>query len=385
MRLNFFLSILFVLQIGAHDALVIVPVADLVDAGQAISIGKNNKKAPTQVLAYYEDGSKSPRVGQLLFNEVVTVLEKHGELVRVFVQNQAYKAAKSSKLLQEFWTTASSLCPLNEVNRSTVPLDNTQVVTLKDPFVVPKTALTLSVGTRLRMLKEREHEVDVLIYNHRRRSTVTVTIPKRYIINVFSTPRERAVELARYIAHAPGKTPYVWGGSSCVHQYEPLRYAMAHVGSKKGKAYVVDGEPIPSIYTGCDCSGFIMRVMQAAGIPLTAKNSLTMKEVLGTLSSDVLPQNGDIIYMPGHVVLITDVECGLVTEARTQDHGYGYIQEVHIGELFEGVDSLYQLHEQANTPQRRLNKQRECIGTMKVVILPLAGCYGEFDSVDMRV
>lgn len=378
------MSVLCVIQLFAQEAVVVVPVADLIDAGQALTIGKNNKKAPRQVLAYYEDGSKSPRVGQLLFNEVVTVLERHGELVRVFVPNQAYKAAKHPKLLQEFWTTAAALCPLTDVNRRTIPTDEGAVVTLKEPFAVPKTSLTLSVGTRLRVHKDREHDVDVLLYNHRRRSTVVVTIPKRCLMHVYGSPRERAVELARFIAHTPGKTPYAWGGSSCVDLYEPLTYVMAPVGSKKGKAYVVEGQPIPAVYTGCDCSGFIMRVMQSAGIPFNAKNSLTMKEVLGTLSPDLLPQNGDIIYMPGHVVLITDVERGLVTEARTQDHGYGYIQEVHISELFEGVNSLYELHEQANTLQRRLNKQRECIGTMKVVILPLAGRYGEFDIVDKR-
>lgn len=368
-----------------YEAFVVVPVADLVDYGQAIKGPHGHRRPPCLVMSHFANGSKAARLGQLLFNERVQVVEHRGELAKVIVANQFYKDSASGQLRNDFWVAKSSIEQLTHRVRHALPTENESFVTLQDPWQVPDLGITLSVGTRLRVIKEDPHGITVHLYHRRRHQIVTAVVPHEACLTLATTRRQSMVALARRIADAPGKTPYVWGGSSSCLRYIEPQFEMAPSGCPQGDAFAVVGSPRPAVFSGYDCSGFIMRMAQIVGIPLYPKNSLTLKEVLGVLPPDQKPQEGDVIFMPGHVVLISDVSKNLVIEARTQEHGYGYVHEAPIQDLFEGVETIAQLHEYAGKLLKRLDKNGECIARVPVFILPLVGRAGEFDIADMPV
>ncbi len=60
--------------------------------------------------------------------------------------------------------------------------------------------------------------------------------------------------------------------------------------------------------SGFDCAGIISRAAQMCGIPYYFKNTYTLAHYLKSLSIDTHLQEGDLIWIPGHVMIVSDLK-----------------------------------------------------------------------------
>ncbi|MBY0109650.1 MAG: C40 family peptidase [Candidatus Babeliaceae bacterium] len=98
--------------------------------------------------------------------------------------------------------------------------------------------------------------------------------------------------------------PYVWGGSSFLEPYQQgCFYTKDGVWHRQGK-----NDP----YTGYDCSEFIMRMAKIVGINFPWKTTTSIQHGLAQFTSKDILQAGDIIWVEGHTMIISDIEMKLL-------------------------------------------------------------------------
>ena len=116
-----------------------------------------------------------------------------------------------------------------------------------------------------------------------------------------------------------------------------------------------------------------MRAAQAACIPYFYKNSTTLAKELKPLAAQQAIEPGDLIWISGHVIIITNPKTGWCCEARDYGHGYGQTQQIHISKLFKDVQSLEQIKAAhlSGKPLTRINKNGESCRNYQVKILKL--------------
>ena len=127
-----------------------------------------------------------------------------------------------------------------------------------------------------------------------------------------------------------GFIPYVWGGFSFTDTI------------KTTSCFLLKDETT-SPKTGLDCVGIIARVAQIYGIPYFYKNTTTIKQCLTPLARNSKLMTGDIIWVPGHVMIVADLTNHTLIEARGYDHGYGKVQEIPLNEEFKGINTYRDL------------------------------------------
>ena len=87
----------------------------------------------------------------------------------------------------------------------------------------------------------------------------------------------------------------------------------------------------------------IARAAQMCEIPYFCKNTTTIERCLTPLSKDNKPIPGDIIWIPGHVMVIADLANNTLIEARGYKHGYGKVHEIPLNEEFKGINTYHDL------------------------------------------
>ncbi|MGB8367272.1 MAG: hypothetical protein WCD44_02830, partial [Candidatus Babeliales bacterium] len=143
--------------------------------------------------------------------------------------------------------------------------------------------------------------------------------------------------------------PYVWGGFS-------------FTSTKKISSFSLKNEKIVSPKTGFDCAGIIARSAQICNIPYFYKNTTTIKQFLSPIThiNNLMP--GDIIWIPGHVMVIADLKNNTLIEARGYNHGYGKIHEIPLSEEFKGISTykeLFNIYQNKKTITRLDHKGNE--------------------------
>ncbi len=374
------------LSIATQKGLVIVPVADLV--GQPLV--STNPHIPItdsyQQLSWSARGSDyaaCPRIHQLLFHEQVDILENTKDEVRIKIPNVFYQQTTRTKAHNEYWTLRSNIIPLDELQKkgidvSTIPLElcfsarnhdtcyKNSVVLIK-PYYDPITCLTLSVGTRFIKTKKqiRKKHVTVYCFNPNTMTMQTIAIPQTNIYEWKPKPfHERIndfVSILKQWTHQMGTLPYLWGGCSFTDTHPSNSFHIAHktIQGQKLGYYKRPDDAKRSTKTGFDCSNIIVRAAQIVGLPYFFKNSYTIAQNLEPLSTDESLQAGDIIWIQGHALIISDVEHNRVIEAHAYDSGYGKIHEIPIENVFQGMSSLSKLQTayKNKTALHRLNSK----------------------------
>jgi len=140
--------------------------------------------------------------------------------------------------------------------------------------------------------------------------------------------------------------PYVWGGMSppwgtslADNQFEETE---AIYGAKPGTAFTrQDGNAYPK--TGFDCSGIILRAAQACGIPYFFKNTTTAGKHLRTLADDEALEDGDLILIPGHIMVISDVEKNMLIDSCGYASGFGCVREIELNKVFRDIATYDEL------------------------------------------
>lgn len=368
----------------AKYAVCVVPVADLVGDPfmQAPAAGTRSVEEKYLALpaAFNADSPQSyqccPRVHQLLFNETVEVIETKGEEVLVRLPNIFYQTAGTTQPKNDFWTLKKNITSLRDIRARTKTAQTLQAipqplsqkacdsalcntVALIQPYYDPTTKTSYVAGTRFVLASDDQtgNTYQVLVLDPRTYYTKTITVPTTHA-RTFDTSKtipariKDFVTIAHQWAHQPtGAIPYVWGGCSSTATTHPYR---------------IEADGITTVYRnanngnemGLDCSGLVARAAQLAGIPYFYKNTLTAARNLSPLSPQEHVTAGDLIWIPGHIMIVSNVHKGLLVEARHYRDGYGYVHEIPLNEEFKNINTYDQLVHAltAHTPLARLNK-----------------------------
>lgn len=348
-------------------ALVIVPIADLVgdplyDANKRIPAEQLYKDIPYS--ATPNDGCK--RLHQLLYNETVTVLDEKNDEVLVDITSAFYLIRSNRGRLTRYWTLKknirlySEFKSQNDLERIPMPVDCTNpdsvkpaplIVTLKKPWTDPTSKRTFSVGTRFikdTSQKEIPQAIPVFLYDSYTTNFYTSNIPRNLLMP--EPPADQTariamcVNLMREWINESGFIPYVLGGCSYTMRYNNDAITKTTQKMSDGTlATLYTRKPTEYPASGCDCSGLILRAAQMCNIPYFIKNSLTAAYTLADIKQGEKLAVGDLIYIPGHIMVVADLVKNTVIEARSYDHGYGRIQEIALNKVFKNINTFADL------------------------------------------
>lgn len=376
---------------SSNKAVVIVPVADII--GSPI---KHFSLAPSVKEAYEligicgapnQSSDGSPRIHQLLFNEVVDIVTdeqtlENADEVCIRFEGAFFITSKDTNPNHLYWTQKRNLLTLKKMkqrklNLSNIPsqlnfnnpqaLNEQPVIVLIKPFFDTVTKQTYSAGTRFVYTIDETNSsfYKVPIFDRLTTSYKTTYIPIHYAYVVTTQSKEKSITcfvnlLKRWAHEFPGKIPYVWGGCSFVGTDNPYNYQLVSKKMKKNKQCMIYERKNYSQYpfTGLDCTGLILRAAQICNIPYFYKNTYTLAHFLSRLTSHDKLQEGDIIWIPGHVMVVSNLEKNLLIEARGYSHDFGIVQEIELAKVFKGINTYQQLLDahNAHTSLTRLNR-----------------------------
>ena len=351
-----------VVQAG-HLAVITVPISDLVGS----PIG--SRVYQTLPYAVGADNKLCVRTHQLLFNEQVEVIQEDGEEVRVKIPNMFY--CTNNQPGDTFWMLRKNLItlktlqdyhidkkifptPINKKNYNSInPSPN--IVNLLKPFTDQKSKRTFSAGTRFVALPATSINtsayIPVYAFNPSTHTIDTLYLPRTICRTTYPTDQKNAthnfITLLKDWAslHKDYHIPYIWGGCSIT---TPLVATELNQSIPKG---------------GIDCSGLILRAAQLCGIPYFCKNSTTILRTLKKLSVTDTIKPGDIIYIPGHVMVISDTKNPMIIEARGYGNGYGRVHEIALNKQFLRINNFQELRYayEKKIPLQFLNKEGKIV------------------------
>jgi len=346
-----------------------------------------------------------PRLHQLLFNEIVTVLKEEGIQVQVKISNCFYIREHTNTPHHTYWILKKNIRALKDLEQKDIDIElfpapvtffeptsitHPSILTLASPWHDAGTNHTYSTGTRfLKVSNPQESEERVesdgtmaYIFDAEKNVFNTTPIPSTYCID---TPAESDKKIALFIRvlkkwanQDTGCIPYVWGGCSMIATaQEPFIEKNISLHGKPCTYFEIKDFTITP-KTGFDCSNLILRAAQLCGIPFFYKNSITMATHLKKIHHDQQLNEGDIIWIPGHVLVVADLKKNTAIEARGyKNKGYGKIQEIELKKLFKGVrtfDDLARLYHD-KIPLERLGSDGLVVETVAhFKLLSLASC-----------
>lgn len=338
-----------------QEAIITVPVADLV--------GEPDQLNPIIPLcgSYLGPHSACPRLHQALYNERVTVLKKEGPLCHISLPNLFYVASDKKKKLTTFWTSCTNLTLLHDIHDShkdliipaaitynnAASLIQPHVISLIAPYQCKELNMHLSVGTRFVINKESQATYQVYAYDPNKKKIITLSLPKK-ICHQTQQQNESALRRAfisvvrHHIENESGYIPYVWGGCSIIDRSK-AQLIDEQLHDAKQRYYSLGDINNGSIKTGCDCAGIVLRIAQLVGIPYWYKNTTTLAHYLSPLTSHDHVSIGDLMWIPGHVMIISDIIHNRIIEARGYNHGYGKLHEIAISKVFNGINTIADL------------------------------------------
>lgn len=338
----------------SYKAVVIHPVIEMnnsfpaVPADVCISPGPINKNCQ--------------RSHQALYNEIVEVLEEKDDAIKISLKNITYK---TNGAVSTFWTHKANVLALDAIVDHTIICAIPQEEYGEQPTII----LTypwknFSVGTRFTYMPENDSEglYAVIIPDYVHNTTCMHMIPcKHAIVEVQQSPADARQlfvtiinNLVDKIEHDdPGHViPYVWGGSSFVHPYQETDYYLDDTGLYQRKSR-------NGVYSGYDCSEFVIRMAKIAGLDFPWKTTAAIQHGQRALNQDEALQDGDLIWINGHVMIISNLEKNELIEARGYNAGFGCVHRIKLSDMFEDVetydDLLVRYH--AHMPLNFKNKQ----------------------------
>lgn len=328
----------------SYDAYIIVPVADLV--------GHCLPNTASYDSTSYESNPTFPRIHQVLYQTPVRVLETKGKQALIQVDDSFYITTSHQKPRDTFWTLKKYLVPASiikgNVKEQLLPFasytcwrsrpPNKKQLTTVAAFYDPICNLTFSAGTKFIMCNEQLEQdyYQVFALSPTTHRIIRTKLPKDICLqsNMIPSSKEQKIRLftaliRSWILTAPQNTyiPYVWGGTS--------------IGNPTNSVIQkTDNHPIK---VGCDCSGLILRAASICSIPYFFKNSYTACRYLKSLTLDMPLQEGDIIWVPGHVMIVADLKKNTLFEQRGYEHGYGKLHEIPLKKVFKSIKTYKDL------------------------------------------
>lgn len=325
-----------------------------------------------------------PRMHQLVFNETVQVIKETHEECCVRIPHLFYITEKNKNPQHTYWTAKEYLMPLDQLPENIVPrtIDfqnpppDEQTVVLIQPFHSADHNTTFSAGTRFVLQSCTPRGFVAVAWQPEKKEVVRLVIPKTHALiqtkRTEDEQRKTFLKVLRSWAHTQF-IAYVWGGCSFVH---------THAGdflkkeTDSGSYYDIKGDTHTQ-KTGFDCAGLVARAAQAAGCAYYYKNTATLAAHLTSIESFQDLKAGDLLWIPGHVMVVSDLTKNKVIEARHYSQGYGKVHELPLRKIFKGIKTYKQLFTAKNTRQslQRLDSKGTIIQEIKAYkLLRLPTC-----------
>jgi len=382
-------------------AVCIVPVADLLTAPMATyRLNSDTKQAYKEIpLSWVETKRVCPRDHQLLFNEIVNIIDENEDEYCLEIPQSFYETPTEEFPHFTYWTLKSNISKLTDLLPSallTIPLPiswakqniedaNQNVVTLKFPYYDATTNKTYSAGTRFSSAHARaQTRVIVSLIDDPSGDKKTTRIATSNCachadesdLETYKPSTEKIhdfVNLLRAWANrAEGYIPVVWGGCSFIHTYnDAIKISEQPTTTLEGTtlAYWASTHQTAGVHTGFDASALILRAAQICDMPYYYKNTLTAERHLQQLAPSDTLSEGDLIWIPGNLAVVSDVAENKVIALLGYWSGYGRVFETTVDKLFDSITTLDQLRQAALTKEKltlvTLNDKTLDISTMK--------------------
>ncbi|BDC34481.1 hypothetical protein Noda2021_04390 [Candidatus Dependentiae bacterium Noda2021] len=393
------LLLLFTLQTQTYEAVIIKPVVDAL--GQPYSQTTLNACgfAPYNFIPHSFGSLKSdrtvcPRIHQFIFNERVNVIKETHDEVLVESKDSVYLDS-GSNTHQTYWIAKESVCALHELelnginpNRcipSTLDQQLSQpmvhrVITLLIPFVNPITKQTYSAGTRFVYVGDDITSWYVNTFNIHSFQTQVLQLPKKVGLDSYHNQDQRSLFVKIIKLYAGSNShyfaPLVFGGSSLTAFCDNDAFDLVSIIDKKGEEYTYwVRKALKHPASGFDASSLVLRAAQIVGINYHYKNSKTAAQFLPVIQAARDIQIGDIIYIPGSLLVISDVKNNTAITAYSYAAGYGRVIELPLHKIFKDIHTYDELwhHYYNNLPLTILTKdgnKSRTINTFSIHKLP---------------
>lgn len=282
------------------------------------------------------------RAHQGLFNEIIDCIEQNGEQVKISYHNIIYGFdADTKKALSSFWTYKKHLASVKELETDILQTIPNRNYAQEPTIVLIYPWQKFSVGTRFKHIPEYDTPTAFSITraDYQTNTPVFDLVPHQDAIQEIKQDEQSARKLFvkiindlidRVTASGPDNViPYVWGGSSFVHTYKQSDFYQ-----KDGTWHRI-GNTDP--YTGYDCSEFVMRMAQIAGIDFPWKTTIAIQLSTRELNDTDQLQDGDLIWVQGHIMIISNIERNELIESRSYQSGYGSVHRITLDKCFDGI------------------------------------------------
>jgi cell wall-associated NlpC family hydrolase len=389
----------------AEQGIIIVPVADLVGSPiKAFNLAKTVDQSYANLPLCHGSNAPTkncPRLQQLLFNEIVEIIDKQNNEYCITIPHLFYITATCKTPQNMYWIQSKNVMPVKKLQHHGINLDlfpsmpsytnealasslkagisarnsaiaidppshkatarflsplatanktngsDRMTIALLDPFYDPVTKKTYSAGTRF-LSNGQEVDPDfysAYIFDTADHSIKVTQIPKKSAVVQKKQSMQEAmrlfVSILHHWAHAKNcMIPYVWGGASFIHGCKENSFSEV---TNKKLCYFSRPDCAECVKTGFDCAGMVARAAQIAGIPYYYKNTYTLHQYLKPLQEAQSLTNGDLIWIPGHVMVVSDIKRNLLIEARGYPHGYGIVHEIALEKVFKNIKNYKQL------------------------------------------
>ncbi len=325
-------------------AVIMVPIADAVTQ----PLGNTSKYARLPC-SPSDSEHHEQRAYQFIFNELVTITNKQNNEVECAIDTVFYHDTHK-KPVNTFWTLEKNVRRLADLshplNAKAIPFfGKSSLVTLvlKAPWYDSATRCHYALGTRFVRVPQHDTPIScaVRINNYVANKMVITHISRDKALLDVDVPREPQNKIGLFVNllkswadHPDGHFPYVWGG--CSGTETSVNYGGSY------KPSPAPSEPY-GLYSGFDCSSVILRAAQLCGIPYFYRNTSTLVHYLKPLEKSDQLQEGDLIWMPGHVMVVSDIQSNVLIQAAGYDSGYGTLHSLSLSQAFADISSYQEL------------------------------------------
>jgi hypothetical protein len=353
-------------QTELYKAVCTLPVANLFHPALHEKYPKASEEQIEELYEYFPiatvNNKDCLRIHQLLFHEVVSVIQEWNNEVCVKINNVFYHNSLLAGKQDTFWTLKKYITPLEFIPDQELipkPLDYNNpasfepaektIFTLVEPFFDTKTNTTYSVRTRFTLLEIGTKKVTVACYEPEINQIEPLVIPKEYgVINKLTdnnTKISSMVNLLMSWAQKEHPFPSARGGCSAKERTSGKKYQVSQLELPDGQTIqTYERHECTAPFAGFDAIGAIMSACQIFHIPFCAKNTKTVGRYLPFLNPDFEElEVGDIILSKGYAGIIADLEKNLIIEARGYTYHDGTLRMVPLAKSFKGIRTTTEL------------------------------------------
>lgn len=390
-KLNFILYLVLIFcqiqkTLSVVQAFTKVPIVDLIgNSVPDISQTKDINSYYNNLPICGQTAQDCRRMHQLLFNEKITIVEQKDDEVAVQISSVFYEPKDSLQRNSIYWSLKKNFITIDELKRMGIsqehfpdPIDynndnffkesKKKIAVLISPFWDCKTGQLFSVGTRFVIAKTNKDTLSVYIFDPKKSQMSMSVLPLSYAhIENFHENRSKKkrdfVLLLKKWSNAASIIPYVLGGCSYTHRYADENFKLLKkTESGKERSFYERSLCFQNPKNGFDCTGLVFRAAHICGIPYYYKNSTTVIKNLRLVTDENFDE-GDLIWIPGHIMVIADKKNNTLIEARGYDHGYGKLQEIALEKVFKNISTFSQLFDSLKKKKQlqRLNSKGDVV------------------------